>query len=382
MRVCYLTPEYPPGRSGGIGTSVLQRARGLVAAGHQVRVVGPGPDRHEDDHGVEVRFAPVAHPPKLGWLVARRALRARLRQAVTEDGFEVVVAPDWTGLSAGIDPGCPVVVECNGSATYFADELGERVRPSVRLAERRAVRGADLVTSVSAHVAARTAALFGLDHEVPVVPNAIDPSAFPEAEAGTRDPDLVLHVGTIVRKKGALDLAGAFTRLAAARPASRLRVVGPDAPDRRTGAASTRALAADLLSPAAAGRTTWAGPVAWDEVGRTLAGAAVLLVPSHAEAQPFAWLEAMATGLPVVGYDHPWAREVVEHGRSGLLVPPGDVAGLAEAVRSLLDDDATRASMGHAAATRVRRHFAIEALVPRLLDHYGRAARGTSAARP
>jgi glycosyltransferase involved in cell wall biosynthesis len=369
MRICYLTPEYPPGRSGGIGTSVAHRARALVAAGHEVHVVGPGPTRTEDDHGVHVAIAPVRHPPKLGWLVVRRQLQARLRRLVAERGIQLVVAPDWTGLSAGIRPGCPVVVDCNGSATYFGDELGEPVRPSVRWAERRAVREAAAVTSVSTYVAERTASLLGWSDAIAVIPNAVDLGGFPEADDAAREAATVLHVGTVVRKKGVLDLAAAFRAVQHARPDARLRVIGPDAPDGRTGAPSTWDLVAEALGPAAVA-TTWEGSRPWDALAEAYGSATVLVVPSHAEANPLVWIEALASGLPVVAYDHPWAREVVEHDVSGVLVPAHDQQALGAAVIALLDHPDRRRRLGQAAARRARSRFGTDVLVRRLEERY------------
>jgi glycosyltransferase involved in cell wall biosynthesis len=375
VKVCYLTPEYPPLRSGGIGTSIAHRARALVAAGHDVLVEGLGPPASFEDDGVRVRFEPVAHPPKLGWAVVPAALHRRLRRVVAAEAVDLVVAPDWLGLSAGVHPGCPVVIECNGSATYFGDELGEPVRPLVRRAERRAVGGADLVLAVSRHVGERTRSLFALELPVTVVNNGIDVGAFAEVPAEDRDADLVLHVGTLVRKKGVLDMATAFAGVHTTAPNARLEVVGPDAPDRRTGTASTWQLMAERLGPAGAG-ACWSGTRDHDQMAEAYQRAALLLVPSFAEAQPMVWLEAMATGLPVVAYDLPWAREVVSHGETGLLVPPGDVAALQAATRGLLADPGARARLGRAAAQRVRTSFADHLVVEALLVAYQAAICG------
>lgn len=363
MKVCYLTPEHPPMRSGGIGAAIVARSRALVAAGHEVVVLALGPEQTVFDHGVQVRFAPVRHPPRLGWLVVPRALHRRVAEAVRTEGVDVVVAPDWIGIAAGVRPTCPLVVECHGSATYFGDELAEPVRRLVRRSERRAMRAADLVTSVGDHVATRTQALFGLAARPTVVPNGVDLGRFSEADPAGRADDLVLLAGTLVRKKGVLDAAAAVELAATARPGLHLRVVGPDAPDRSTGAASTWALVAPRLQGV---DHEWTGPVPHDHLATELARASLLLAPSHAEAQPLVWLEAMAAGLPVVAYDLPWAREVVVHEQTGLLVPPGDVAGLADAVTRLLDDRPRRVAMGRAAAERVRQHFGIDQVAAQL----------------
>ena len=71
--------------------------------------------------------------------------------------------------------------------------------------------------------------------------------------------------------------------------------------------------------------------------------------------------EAMACGLPVVASDISGIPELVEEGRSGLLVPPGDTAALADALQRLYDDPALRRSMGRAGRERIVDEFDLRA---------------------
>lgn len=369
MRLAFLTPEYPPRPSGGIGIATQQLARGLVTAGHEVWVVSLGPNEHADDHGVRVGFHEIAHPKGTGWLVVRRALGQEIRRLVGTEGVDLVVTPDWLGLSAGLRPGSPVVVSCHGSATYFGELLEERVRRRVRLAEHLALRDADAVSAVSRFTAERTRSLFSLDRAPAVIHNGIDLARFPGPDAAPGPgPGVIVHLGTLVRKKGVLDLTEAFSGVVAACPSARLVVAGRDGPDRRTGAPSTWDLARARLSPAALERTDHVGPVAHHDIPPLLARAAVCVFPSHAEANPVAWLEAMAAGRPIIGYAHGWATEIVEQGITGWLVPPGDIAGLTRAiVEGLAHPERLRAA-GRQARLAAERRFSLDVMV----DHHVR----------
>ena len=81
-------------------------------------------------------------------------------------------------------------------------------------------------------------------------------------------------------------------------------------------------------------------------------------------------IEAMAAGLPVVVARSGALPEIVEDGVSGIVVPRGDVAALADAIDSLLADPAKRAAMGRAARERARSHYSWDQCVSRLLELY------------
>ncbi|KXO94295.1 group 1 glycosyl transferase [Tsukamurella pulmonis] len=79
-------------------------------------------------------------------------------------------------------------------------------------------------------------------------------------------------------------------------------------------------------------------------------------------------LEAMASGRPVVVTDNPGVSDYVEHGVTGLLVPPEDPDAMAAAISELLADDAARIAMGRAAAARARERFTTEVMAAHLAD--------------
>jgi glycosyltransferase involved in cell wall biosynthesis len=80
----------------------------------------------------------------------------------------------------------------------------------------------------------------------------------------------------------------------------------------------------------------------------------VFVTASRYEGWPIAVAEAMASGVPVVGFDVAGVRELARHGEDGVLVPAGDLDGLARALRRVWTDDSLRERMGRAARTRAR----------------------------
>jgi glycosyltransferase involved in cell wall biosynthesis len=110
-----------------------------------------------------------------------------------------------------------------------------------------------------------------------------------------------------------------------------------------------------------------------------IAACDVFALPSFEEPFGLVYVEAMAMKKPVIALNIGGAREVVEHGRSGLLSAPGDQAGLAENLLALLRDPALRARMGEYGRQQVEHRFTIERLARDIEKVYGLLA--TSATR-
>jgi alpha-maltose-1-phosphate synthase len=369
LHIGFLTLEYPPLISGGIGTSIRNLARALVRLGHQVTVLGWGKDAAFEDQGVRVRFIGHTRLPGLGWLIHRRRIQQEINRLVKEENLAIVEAHDWCGPSALLKVRCPLVIRCNGSATYFGQMLNERVRRSILLAERNALRGADAVAAVSRFTADLTAQLFNLPAAVKVIHNGIDIRQFQSAGLHEQ-PDTLLYFGTLIRKKGVLDLGPIFNALVERYPQARLLLVGRDAADPQTGSRSTWELLSRSFSPKAAERVNYLGSQPFDKMQEYIQQAAVCLFPSYAEALPLTWLEAMACQKAIVAYDIGWAAEIVDSGVNGILVKPGEVESIAVQLRELLSNAPLRQRLGVAARQKVEASFSDEVIAQQTLAWY------------
>ncbi|TCQ27447.1 glycosyltransferase family 4 protein [Rhizobium sp. PP-CC-3G-465] len=101
-----------------------------------------------------------------------------------------------------------------------------------------------------------------------------------------------------------------------------------------------------LFAPLGSGRVVWCGERSAQEVAALLSTSALYVWPGCGEAYGLAYLEAQAVGLPVVAQAIAGVPEVVVHGRTGVLTPPGDVEAYAEAVAGFLKDETRRQAMG------------------------------------
>jgi len=174
----------------------------------------------------------------------------------------------------------------------------------------------------------------------------------------------VALVARMLRGKGVLDAVAAIRGLRADGLAVELVLAGTPDPD------SCDSLTEQELSAIAAEPgIEWLGRV--EDVRSVWARAAIAVLPStYGEGLPRALLEAAACGRPIITTDTPGCREVVRHGENGLLVPPHDVAALAEAIAALAGDPARRREMGRAGRALAEREFAEPVIVAQTLALY------------
>jgi glycosyltransferase involved in cell wall biosynthesis len=112
-----------------------------------------------------------------------------------------------------------------------------------------------------------------------------------------------------------------------------------------------------------------------EDVPQILHGSTLALLPSFTEALPTAMIEAAGAGLAAVATTVGGTPEIVEHGRTGLLVAPGDDRALADAVIALLADPVRREAFGRAARELAEERFDVRRWAKRLAEVYAGSLR-------
>lgn len=176
-----------------------------------------------------------------------------------------------------------------------------------------------------------------------IVYNGVDPSRYP-SNCGRVKEDLVSYVGRLASYKRVEDLLKAWS-IVEERARARLIIAGRPEPgylDR------LRSLARRLGLT----RVEVRGEVGEDEKLDILSRSRVLVYTSQREGWGRTVMEAAMCRTPTIAYDVPGLRDSVVHGRTGILVKPGDIGGLAEAIVGLLEDPEMAARMGGEARAR------------------------------
>ncbi|HEY4098739.1 MAG TPA: glycosyltransferase [Baekduia sp.] len=215
---------------------------------------------------------------------------------------------------------------------------------------------------VDAYVANSPGALTVLaEHGIPAaklhhVPNGIDAADWPPVAREGRDGvPVIACIGRFTAVKRQEDLVAAVALLRARGVDARVRFAG-DGP-------MLAAVRAQVDRLGLADRVTLHGALAPVEVARLLADADVACLPSTQEGMPGAVMEAMASGLPVVGTAVNGIVDLVQDGATGLLVAPRDPPALAAALERLLGDAPLRRRMGAAGRARVVEELSLDRMV-------------------
>lgn len=249
-------------------------------------------------------------------------------------------------------------------AYAFLAQPGRLNRWVYRRAESALLSWTDGVVAVS-ESEGQAACLLGAKDRVVVINNGVDASAGPSRQSG----ESLLRVGWLGR------LAWQKNPVAAIKTSVALSGLGldhelllaGDGPDREEVLAAIHDLRAEAS-------VRVLGPIR--DTDAFLAGIDVFLMTSRTEGLPYAGLDAMAHGLPIVGFDVPGVRDLVDPGVTGLLTAPGDLGELAAHVARLARSEELRRSFGVAAQRRVRNDFQLHEQLDQLNLLYRSLAAG------
>ncbi len=375
LKIAFLTPEYPhskTGSSGGIGTSIQNLAIGLLAKGCSVRVLVYGQKEEGvfDDNGIIVQQIRNVKFKGLSWFLTRKKLERIINKLYANKEIDLVEAPDWTGITSFIQPrNCPIVIRLNGSDTYFCHLDQRPVKWVNKFHERRALEKADALLSVSQYTADLTNEIFGLHKAFTIIPNSIDVDLF-DGNNDASDKNTILYFGSLIRKKGLLELPLIFNEVINANPEAKLVLVGKDVPDIVFGNTSTWQMVQSLFTSDALQNVSYLGGVPYAEIQKQIEVSTVCVFPSFAEALPVSWLEAMAMKKAVVASDIGWASEIIVDGVDGFLVHPKQHIEYANRINMLINNPDLLLTFGVAARKKIVDKFDISVTSKTNMEFY------------
>lgn len=371
-RILLVTNDFPP-RRGGIQSYLEQFVRRLSAAGGQEVTVYAPKWKGAQDYDRAAPFRIVRHPTTL--MLPEPRVAGRMRELISEFGVQTV----WFGAAAPLAlladrarrAGAARVV-----ASTHGHEVGWSMLPGARSALRRIGDTADVITYVSRYTRDRFAAAFGPRACLEHLPPGVDTDRFrpdPAARARLRaehrlgDRPVVVCVSRLVPRKGQDMLIRAWPQIRHRIGSPALVIVGGG-----PHADALRRLAQDC---GVATDVVFTGAVATTDLPAYYAVGDVFAMPCRTrgagldvEGLGIVFLEASATGLPVVAGDSGGAPETVRDGETGQVVDGRDLEQIAESISGLLADPELAARMGSAGRAWVGRDWNWSAHTARLAE--------------
>ena len=397
MRIGLVSYEYPPQQGlGGVGTYMFRLADALGKAGHEVHVIAgpsdrsPVPQPNVHLHRIPAKFEIRSHNVALKWLYWQGLARLMawmhpliwhwikwdlasyeaLRELDAAHPLDLVECPEHAanGWMAGTLHRWPIVMRMHCPWELFVRINRFPFNPMNRLLsslERRTARSyADAVTVPSRAMRDVVLKTWELRRPPVVFPNFMN---IPEHQHPLPDeggPQYVLCVGRIEPLKGQDTLARAFALVARKYPAARLVIVGPD---RWPGKQRFGELLPQIVpDPEVRARIDLPGAVPLERVAQMLRAARLAVISSRGfESFSYAALESLAAGRPVIATATGALPELIDHERTGLIVPASDPRAMAGAMDRALSDrtECERLAAAGFESARARCH------TPRVLPH-------------
>jgi N-acetyl-alpha-D-glucosaminyl L-malate synthase BshA len=364
---CY--PTY-----GGSGAVATELGIALARRGHEVHFVTyqqpfrlPSFLPHIYFHEVEVARYPLFEYPPYDL-----ALAVRMHQVVLAHKLDLLhvhyAVPHATSawiakeMLQPVRPDLPILTTLHGTDITIVGQ-----DPSYHTITKFSIEKSDGLTAVSRYLQVETWNAFGCTAcRIEVIPNFIDPevydrSRYVETIAGQFDGTrrVLMHISNFRPVKRVRDIVQVFARVTAEVP-SVLVMVG-DGPDRVVAEAEARRLGVQ-------DDVRFLGKI--DAVAPLLAGADLFLLPSDRESFGLSALEALASGVPVIGTQAGGLPEVVRDGETGILCQVGDIDAMAAAALHILRDDARWREMSTLAERDARERFSLEDIVARYEAFY------------
>jgi glycosyltransferase involved in cell wall biosynthesis len=356
---------------GGQEKRICDEAHWLRGHGHECVIACPPHSqifRHATELGLPVAAAPMRNSMDLrGMLALRAAIRQHRIQLINTHGSK----DTWLVQPFRLR-GLPVV-----RTRHITDAVRRSARHSLsyRKACDRVVASAACIKEALVrdnHVPAAHIEVIGEFVDLDYFHPLISENGFRARYGVPADSPLFIVVGMIRSEKGQTTFVDAALRMLKTHPQARFGMVGEGVDTREMEHKCVAKLRQAFGENADLTRSPVFMTGLLPDVRPAMAAADVIVVPSHAEAQSRVLPEAFAMGKCCLASRVGGIPEIVEHDRTGWLVPPRDNRALAEAMRLLADDPALRQRLASPVRAYAEQHFSIDVQMEKTLELYRR----------
>jgi len=366
MHIGFLTPEFPHEKTthaAGIGTSIKNLVTALAGKGVQISVFVYGQDEDAifEENGIKIHLIKKRRYGFFTWFFYRKFIQNYLNQFILSDKISIIEAPDWTGITAFMNLKAPLIIRFHGSDAYFCKLESRKQKAKNFWFEKLGIQNATAFIAPTSFAGKVTKEIFNIqDKEIRTIHYGLNLPQFQNDTPETFERNLILYVGTIIRKKGVLEFPEIFKQVVKEVPNAKLLLIGGDSFDIQTQNSSTWQLLKESLDDEISGNVTYLGKVPYQEIQEYIKKAHVCVFPTFAETLGMVTIESMAMKKPVVNSNIGWANELIVHNESGFLVYPKNHQEYAGEIVKLLKDEELCKLIGITARKRVEDVFDIE----------------------
>lgn len=374
MHIAYLTPEYPHLRltnSGGLGTSIKNLVDALVKQGHSITLFIYGQTENVMFEEDKVQYHLIKKETYRfgGFYYYRKRIAAYINSHSST--IDVIEAPDWTGITAFMRFKIPLVIRIHGTDAYFCKLDQRKQKFKNFFFEKLAFARAKGYIAPSHFAGEETAKIFGLNRDkLTVIPHGVEVEHFKNSAPLIYEEKVMLYVGTLIRKKGVLQLAQIFNKVVEQEPDATLILIGADASDIKTGQSSTYELMQELFTSKAKNRVAYLGKVPYQDIPSHICNAHVCVFPSFAETFGMVTVESMALQKAVVNTNIGWAKDLIDSGKNGFLIHPEEIQEYSNTILKLFSNPSLCHEIAQRAKEKVTSNFDIKNIVLENIRHY------------
>jgi glycosyltransferase involved in cell wall biosynthesis len=368
-----LTHDFPP-QPGGIANHVYEISKRLVRQGHEVFVIKQKVSKKEQDcYAVDgIRVYSVSELPMIRirnpysfvkmTLKIREIIRDKRIDLIHTHGFF------YECIMTKFAKKVPIVFT-NHESGFLEMAARKRYRNLISYV----LNHVDFLIGPSEELA-RIPWQFGVRPELTrFIPNGVDTKRFNSRINGKEirkkyhfaDDDIVIICARRLEPKNGVEfLIKAVPLIARCNPMVRLLIVGGGFPEER------KRFEDFILRLGLKDKVTFSGSIDYSFMPQYYAAADMAILPSLMEATSLAGLEAMATGLPLIGTDVGGIPFIIEDKKTGIIIPPRDVDAIAKSIMMLAKNKSLRDKLGRNARKKVEKQFSWDIITDELVKIY------------
>ncbi|QLC67510.1 glycosyltransferase family 4 protein [Flavobacterium sp. LPB0248] len=376
MHIAFLTPEYPHRdilQSAGIGSSIKNLATSLYNHGNAITIFIYDQPVQEiiNDNGIIIHRIKKKRYKFFGWYLYRKHIEKYCNQIIRQENITIIEAPDWTGITAFMHFKIPLIIRFHGSDAYFCHLENRKQKLKNFWFEKLGINQADAFIAPTSFAGEVSKKLFKIKKkEVLTIHNGLDLEKFENNSPEKFAKNTILYIGTLIRKKGVLELPEIFNKVRYVFPETKLVLIGNDTFDIKTKSKSTWNLMKDLFTKDDLNYVDYIGKIPYNEIQEHIKKANVCVFPTYAETFGMVTIEAMAMQKAVVNSNIGWSKELIIDEESGFLVHPSNHDLYAERIKQIIGDNLLAKKIGQSGRLRVEEKFDINKLAFENMEFY------------